>query len=494
MSAVGGGNIEKMRLNIVLFLIISISAAEALGFQSASEQNRDGPNQEDLQDAFKISVDVDLVTTDVTVIGSSTSQLKASDFIVYDNGIAQQVTYFSYDLLPVAIALLIDGSGSVAWHMPMLKLAALLSLRHLRPEDRIALFAFDKDCSRLVDLTHDRVRIAKKLNDIKGSGGTDIYRAIYKTARYLREKAPDYRRAIILISDNCQDTYGSGHPKKAQDEVLESAATLYSIRIPIGDIALSGPGPGNTGNGCSESNETVKTIAGESGGDLLEVGASSSLQRSLEKAILNLRCRYTLGFNPSNPGRDGSFHKLVVRLAAPDRCPECQLLVRSGYSTGISTNAPPRKEEPPLRPTSMEKTDQTLIQRSILTAASFAMELHDIPFTAEVTERKDSTQGLLLVVDFHIDSAGIEIKKVDDQHECNLHIAIFYADKNGKIIDYEWKKFTGLMDRENYDRIIKGGIQGSAAYALKPNVCIVKIVVYDEESNKIGSKLIELTK
>ena len=62
--------------------------------------------------------------------------------------------------------------------------------------------------------------------------------------------------------------------------------------------------------------------------------ASASLQEALEKAISDLRLQYTLGFSPSDPGQEGSFHKLTVKLAAEDRCPACRLLVRSGYYAG----------------------------------------------------------------------------------------------------------------------------------------------------------------
>jgi Ca-activated chloride channel family protein len=422
--------------------------------------------------------------------------LRAEDFIIYDNDIAQKVTYFSYDLLPLAVAVLIDRSASVSPYMPMLQLAALLSLRHLKPEDKVALFSFDSRSKKVNDLTQDRLLIAKKINEIGGGGGTNIYDAIYDAARYLRDKAPNRRRAIILVSDNCHTT---GNMKlkaeRARTEILETAATLHSIRVPISFSGLADPGnPGEMDDVCPDSNGIVRRMAMEAGGELLEVGSSSSLQKSLETAILNLRYQYTLGFNPSNPGEEGSFHRLTVKLATPDRCPECQLLVRSGYYSGISMPAPRPKSVQPAQPDSEKNTDEVLIQRSILTAGTFSPDLLDIGFSVKTTKQMDSNGKLQLKVDLHIDSDDVGFKRVKDQHACNLHVAVFYADKNGEILGSDWKKYAGLLSEEIRNRIMKEGLLLSTTIPAVDKMRLLKVIVYDEENNKIGSRLIELAK
>jgi hypothetical protein len=65
------------------------------------------------QEGFSIKVDVSLVTTDVTVIGTSGSQLQPEDFIIYDNDVTQPVSYFSRDQIPLAVAIVIDRSLAV---------------------------------------------------------------------------------------------------------------------------------------------------------------------------------------------------------------------------------------------------------------------------------------------------------------------------------------------------------------------------------------------
>ena len=156
----------------------------------------------------KIKVDVALVTTEVTVLGAAALDLRAEDFIIYDNGVAQQVSHFSRDKLPLAVALLIDRSSSIRPYLPLLQKAAVSALGRLKAEDPVALFAFDDDLLKLSDLTADRNRIAGIIGKLTIGNGTNMYDAISNVAGYLRGEAPHHRRAIILISDNCHTVPG----------------------------------------------------------------------------------------------------------------------------------------------------------------------------------------------------------------------------------------------------------------------------------------------
>ena len=91
--------------------------------------------QEITSDISKIKVDVALVTTEVTVLGAAALDLRAEDFVVYDNGVAQQVTHFSRDKLPLAVALLMDRSSSIKPYLSVLQRAAVSALGQLRAEE-----------------------------------------------------------------------------------------------------------------------------------------------------------------------------------------------------------------------------------------------------------------------------------------------------------------------------------------------------------------------
>jgi VWFA-related protein len=212
-------------------ILNSMATTEYLGPHHAPGENRPQKNEEITLQGLKIKVDASLVTTDVTVIGTAVPDLRNDDFIIYDNGITQEVSHFSRDLIPLAVALLIDRSDSIREYLPVLRIAALSALRRLRPEDQVALFSFDGNPAKLRDLTEDRLMIARKINKLTAGGSTtNIYDSINHVARYLAENAPNRRRAIILVSDNCQTVSDGRGADAARSEMLKASATLYGIK------------------------------------------------------------------------------------------------------------------------------------------------------------------------------------------------------------------------------------------------------------------------
>jgi hypothetical protein len=181
------------RIWLALLIVVSSCSIGLMRFSIAEEAQKKNPapkssparEQEIIPEPFKFKVAVDLVTTDVTVIGKPASELQAEDFAVLDNGTAQQVSYFSQDQIPLAIALVIDTSLSVQQYLPILQIAGGSALRYLDIDDQVALYSFSMKPKRESDLTQDRVQVAKEIGKLECKYGTDIYWALNDAARYL---------------------------------------------------------------------------------------------------------------------------------------------------------------------------------------------------------------------------------------------------------------------------------------------------------------------
>ena len=470
----------KLILLIAAFLI-GIRAGSTLLY-GQTKQSPPTNREETDSTTFKIKVGVDLVTTDVTVIGMPASPLRAEDFVIYDNGIAQEATNFSRDPRPLAVAILIDGSLSTAPYLPVLQIAAASALRRLKPEDQVMLYTFNSSILKLNDLTEDRLLIAEKLGKIKVAFQTNLYGTVFEAAQYLKKNAPGRRRAIILVSDNCH-FMGTHSADSCRVELLETATALYDIRAPGDTQGVSQ---------CFKEDADVKQLARETGGEVIDVRGPTNLQEGLEKAISNLRLQYTLGFNPSAPGGTGSFHKLLLKLKSEDACPGCRLLTRSGYYTGVAPAQPVPVNNPVTPRQSPEEVDKLLVERSISTAGSIDIDLPGIPFLVTTSEQKDSIGEPKLKVDLQIGLAGVGFKMVEGKHACKLRIAIFYANSKRKILGSEWRMIEGQLSDGTYYEALKTGISFSAAVPLKAENQMLKIVVYDEETDKVGSKLVRL--
>jgi len=68
----------------------------------------------------------------------------------------------------------------------------------------------------------------------------------------------------------------------------------------------------------------------------------------------------------------------------------------------------------------------------------------------------------------------------------------FYFDEKGNMLGTDWKKTEGSVNEETYQRILKEGILISSTVPLKVKKQIIKVVVYDETNDRVGSKLIHV--
>lgn len=454
------------------FLICPLICAGLLGAPRAHSQEAGRP--------FSIKVDAAFVPVEVAVAGKSVPPLGPEDFIIVDNGEPQPVSWFSRDPFPLAIALMVDRSPSIGRYLPMLQLATLSALRLLQPGDRVVLFAFDTHRWRQTGLTGDRQEIADKISRLRVSDrfGTVLYDPVVDAALYLQKEAPESRHAIILFSDNLQVGSGGYSAKEARAKALEAAATVYSIQTPTEVAGYE-----------TDSDEKMRWIAEETGGRLLELREFRSVHEALASAVTELRTQYTLGFHPSSPGEEGSFHRLEVKLADEGRCPGCRLLARKGYYAGIRSPGlqTPGGEAP--SPELHRETDEDLIKRSIVTVASGNLEIGDIPFEAAVSGGKDEQGVSGLKVDLAIDVSGVHFETVGQKRRCRLRVVLFHAREDGRILGSQWRVLEGELGEETHRRVLRTGIALTAFVPVTVSNPMLKIVVYDEGSDKVGSRL-----
>jgi Ca-activated chloride channel homolog len=454
------------------------------------------PNSDDVSGDYTISLKVDLVTTDITVKGLVVPELKAEDFLIYDDNIAHQASSLSQDHLPLAVAILIDCSGSIQSYLNQLMIAAMSAMQRLKPEDQVALFALGGSFEKISDLTEDRLLIAKQISkiriggfyDLAGNehllgGGTDILGPLDQAARYLKQQAPRRRRAILLISDNGHNV-GQHSLSETRIELLENAVTMFDIAISSG----FGPLPGSMGDIAKE----IGDLAEITGGEVINVNRSKSLKEALEDAILKLRMQYTLGFYPSDPTKKGKPHKLEVRFVDKNRCPDCKIIGRKSYRMDVSAPAPPSEPTQSKIALPSKEIEQLLIQRSVLIAGNSAQPMSQIPFKLRTIVQADPGSKSKVEIQMQIDANEIAWAKTGDWHEYKIIAAVIYKDEKGKMLDAKCWRLQDRLRNETYQQISREGIPFKTEIpALIPNQKL-NFVVYDENSGKVGAKFIQI--
>ncbi len=254
------------------------------------------------------------VTTNLTLVeatvkdkrGTVLDGLTKDDFRVFEDGAEQKIAHFSRDEIPLAVAMVLDLSGSIEEFLGPLRYASMSSLKALKKEDKVALFTFTSDVELRVDLTNDKRAVSDEFESLSAGGGTNINDAVYLAAEYLKEQAPAARRVIILVSDNKPTDPGGVPASEVTRAVLEADAAVYGTKIP-------GRNPLQLGLRVRGGLVDVEKLTEETGGEVFDVKKEGSMYVTLRKVIERLKTRYTLGYVPPNPG-DGRFHKLDVEL------------------------------------------------------------------------------------------------------------------------------------------------------------------------------------
>jgi Ca-activated chloride channel family protein len=264
------------------------------------------------QDDARIRVTANLTLVEATVKdkrGQVLGDLQKEDFQLREDGAAQEITHFSRDQIPLAVALVLDLSGSIEPFLGPLRYASLSSLKALKKEDQVALFTFTEDVEQRVPLTHDKRAVGDEFEFLRAGGATNINEAVYRAARYLAAEAPAARRVIILVSDNVPSARGQATANDVTRAVLEADAAVYGVKVP-------GRNPLSLQVSLQRGLVKVSKLAEETGGEVFDVEKEGSMYLTMRKVIERLKTRYTLGYVPPTPG-DGKFHLLDLKLSGP---------------------------------------------------------------------------------------------------------------------------------------------------------------------------------
>ena len=121
-------------------------------------------NKQDVRtkaDDDEIIINTELVVVPVQITdkkGKSIVDIKRGEFKIFENGIEQEIEYFSNQEQPFTVALILDMSYSSIFKLDEIQNAAKVFTEQLRPNDKVMIVSFDKDVRILSNLP-----ITKKL-------------------------------------------------------------------------------------------------------------------------------------------------------------------------------------------------------------------------------------------------------------------------------------------------------------------------------------------
>jgi Ca-activated chloride channel family protein len=259
---------------------------------------------------------VDLVSLNVTVTDASNryiTDLSGDDFSILEDGVKQDIGFFSRTNLSLAVSLLLDSSASMEDKMRTTQAAALGFVQSLRPQDQAQVVDFDSRVSVAVPFTNSRADLEKAITSTVAGGSTSLYNAIYIALKELKKtqarSIEDLRRQAIIVLSDGEDTSSL----VSYEEVLELAKRSETAIYAIG-IRTREPG---SGKGFNEADFVLRQFTTQTGGRVFFPTTVDELPAIYALISQELSSQYLLGYTSSNPRRDGRWRRIVVRASRP---------------------------------------------------------------------------------------------------------------------------------------------------------------------------------
>ena len=273
--------------------------------------------QEPDQPAFRTGVD--LVALNVTVTDENdryVTDIDVEGFQLFEDGAQQEVTFFTRTQLPIALALLMDTSASMADRMSTAQEAAIGFAERLRTQDLASIIDFDSRVDILHEFTNSLDALTSAIRRTSAGGSTSLYNAIYISLKELAKigaaataEEEIRRQAIVMLSDG-EDTSSLVEFEEVLELAKRSNTIIYSIGLRSRDI--------RTRRGFREADFVLRQLAQETGGRTFFPEQVEDLPEIYQRISDELSSQYTLGYVSKNPIRDGRWRRVVVRVDRPN--------------------------------------------------------------------------------------------------------------------------------------------------------------------------------
>lgn len=300
-----------------------------------------------------IRVDTNLVTTPVSVLdrsGRFIPGLKKKDFKIFENGVAQNITYFASEEQPFTVVLMIDVSPSTKYKIDQIHFAAVTFVNQLRPTDKVLVVAFDQRIRLLTEEpTSDKAKLFAAIYKANFGSGTSLYDAVNVIANLDLINVTG-RKAVVLFTDGVDTTSRQASYESSLAAVQEVDALIYPIRYNTLDANVTsivrganGPAPMPAdivallaARGLSIDPRAVRTSGGTSvaqyekgrlyldalaantGGRMFMAEDITNLEQSFSGVAEELRRQYSIGYYPETPGTAGERRSVKIKVTRPN--------------------------------------------------------------------------------------------------------------------------------------------------------------------------------
>ncbi|HEV7644740.1 MAG TPA: VWA domain-containing protein [Pyrinomonadaceae bacterium] len=258
--------------------------------------------------------------------------LNQNDFVIMEDGIPQEVTFFSDEKNNprVFLGVLMDTSPSTAGKMKFSKEAArtfLYTVTRLR-KDKAAFMTFDHEVTLRQDFTDKMDLLDKAVENVSKTGSqTALYDAIWQFCNEKLRTAPG-RHVLVVITDG-DDTFSRADLNDAIDLAQRTETTIFAISTKAGFL---GTVPGvDAGQTNDKGDKDLVKLCQETGGEAFFTGDMTALERAFTRISKELSSQYIITYRPKNQEYDGTDRAIEVRFTDRQKQNDYKIRTKKKY-------------------------------------------------------------------------------------------------------------------------------------------------------------------
>ncbi len=306
---------QWFQFSLAVFLFAApapLLAQQSPGGGAQTPPVRDGDN--------RINMLTELVSLTVTVTdkdGRYFAGLDRDVFAVYEDGVRQEISFFSDQDAPAAVGVVLDVSGSMTGEKIRRAREALARfIRTSHEEDEYFLIGFNDRPQLLLEGTRESEAMLARISGIEPQGATALYDAVAFGLGQVK-RSRHQKRALIVISDgeDNRSRLGFGDVRRM---LRESDVAVYTVLI--------GPLLPRSNGGM-----VMDELASASGGKSYFPGNAEKMSEAFEQIALELRRQYSIGYTPSNFVADGKWRHIEIKVTPQPGFPRLVARSRKGY-------------------------------------------------------------------------------------------------------------------------------------------------------------------
>lgn len=281
-------------------------------------------------DKALLTVKVSAVVLDEA--GNFVDGLRAEDFQVTENGVAQPLTSFVKDDSPLSYAVLVDNSGSLRTMMdPMIRMGeSLVEANNAQDETMVVRFVGSKNIETIREFTSNKNALRSSFEEMYVEGGlTAVIEALYLTAREVAARRPDEarRRALVVITDG-EDRDSFYKLDYLLTYLRQQQIQVFALGLTdaVGSDSFS-----KSDGGRDKARKLLNTLAAQTGGHALFPKKVANFQDAISALSRHLHMpQYKFAYSSAGGAAKDKMRKVEIKFADPAAAERKRWRIHSG--------------------------------------------------------------------------------------------------------------------------------------------------------------------